>query len=81
MKYNYATYTFALKRMFQTFLLIFILSTYAQAQAVQVTGRITSNQSDSAVSGATITVKGTKTGVAANENGSPRPGLVNTGIE
>ena len=36
----------------------------------QITGKVTSNQSDSAVSGATIAVKGGKAGVAADNNGN-----------
>jgi len=40
------------------------------AQTAQVTGRIASNDSDSAVAGASVAVKGTKTGTIANDNGN-----------
>ncbi len=70
MKYNYIAYAYLLKKTFQTILLILILTTTAHAQTVQVTGRVTSDQGDSAISGASIKVKGTKTGIIASENGN-----------
>lgn len=51
-------------------LLLFMLSTAARAQNTQVSGRITSNESDSAVSSATVAVKGGKAAAAADDNGN-----------
>jgi hypothetical protein len=54
MKQNQITYTTFLKKGFQALILLFALSFYAKAQTLQVKGKITSNLSDSAVSGASI---------------------------
>ncbi|SFQ23785.1 SusC/RagA family TonB-linked outer membrane protein [Parafilimonas terrae] len=51
-------------------LLLILSTTTVNAQSTQVSGKITSNESDSAVSGATIAVKGGKAAVAADDNGN-----------
>ncbi len=70
MKYNRTIYAYLFKKIFQLTLLIFTVSFCAEAQNIQVTGRVTSNQSDSAVSGASVVVKGKNKGVIASENGN-----------
>ena len=57
-------------KLVQLLLLLFILSAAANAQNAQVSGRITSNETDSAVSGATVAVKGGRAAVAADDNGN-----------
>src|SRR6516164_5737681 len=66
-QFFYGSYT---RKLVQLGFLLFILNLTVQAQNGQVTGKIYSNQSDTAVSGATVTVKGTKKGVAAGADGS-----------
>ena len=51
-------------------MLILIVNAFANAQTIQVSGRVTSNESDSAVSAASIKIKGTNTGIAAGDNGN-----------
>src|ERR1700750_670709 len=69
MKYNHY-HTYVLKRALPTFLLICMLATVVQAQTIQLKGHVTSGQGDTAVSGASIKVKGTNTGTIANADGS-----------
>ena len=58
MKYSYITYAYAFKKTFQILLLIFGISAAINAQTIQISGKVTSNGSDSAVSGASIKIKG-----------------------
>jgi TonB-linked SusC/RagA family outer membrane protein len=70
MRHNHFSYGNYTRKFVQLFLLLFTLNLAAKAQNVQISGKITSNQSDSAISSATITVKGSKAGIAAAEDGS-----------
>jgi TonB-linked SusC/RagA family outer membrane protein len=70
MKHNlFSCYSYT-RKLAQLFLLFVTLSIAAKAQRVEISGKVTSNQSDSAVSGATIAIKGSKAGTAAAEDGS-----------
>ena len=70
MKYKKVTHTYLFKKVFQTLLLVFVIGTCANAQTTQISGRVTANQSDTAVAGASIKVKGTNIGAAAGDNGN-----------
>jgi TonB-linked SusC/RagA family outer membrane protein len=70
MKYNKVTYTYRFRKVLQTVLLVFVIGACANAQTTQISGRVTANQSDTAVAGASIKVKGTNIGAAAGDNGN-----------
>ncbi len=51
------------------FVLLFLAAESIQAQNREITGRVTTGVSDSALAGASIQVKGTKTGTTTDDNG------------
>lgn len=70
MTYNPISHGLFFKKTFQLILMAFVITGYAFGQNISVTGRVSSNESDSAVAGATVAVKGGKTGIAAANDGS-----------
>jgi TonB-dependent starch-binding outer membrane protein SusC len=70
MKHKQFKYCFSLRKNLFLFLFFIAISPVLKAQNIQLSGRVTSNQSDSAISNATIVVKGTKKGTIADNNGN-----------
>src|SRR5690348_3261056 len=70
MKHKHFSYGRYVRKLVLLCSLLFTLNITTKAQNAQISGKVTSNQSDSAVSGATIAVRGSKTGTAAAEDGS-----------
>ena len=70
MRYNRVTCAYLFKRVLQTIVLVFVVNSAINAQNTQISGRITSNESDSGIAGASIKIKGAKGGTIASDNGS-----------